>query len=259
MLLNYPPPSQSVNTPDTLSRIVEQKELRVGYVVVPPWIIKEPNTGELSGSAVDAMREIGRLAGIKISFVESSWPTFIAGLHSDTYDVSIVPSYVTVGRATTVNFTRPISYTSNSVLVKEEMHFSTLRDIDRRGMVVVVVQGTQDQEFAERFFVEATVRAVATQDIPMVLSEVLTGRADAALADTYNINQFVASNKGVKNGFPAAPYNVLPASWAVRYEDTSLWQFLNSALINLEGNGYLRYLDEKYAVPNDRPFWSPCL
>jgi polar amino acid transport system substrate-binding protein len=247
--------SSNKHPSDSLQRIVQSGELKVGYVVVPPWIIKDPNTGSVSGSSVESIQEIARLAGLKLTLVEASWTTFVSGLQTGQYDLSIVPAYVTVGRAKVMSFTRPISYTGNTALIRtDDSRFAALKDLDQPNITVAVTQGTQDHEFALKFFTRATVKAVQTQDIPILFTEVATGRADAALADTYNVRNFVKAHPEVRELTPGKPYNILPAAWTVRYEDVSLRQFLNSSLDYLEGNGILRLLDEKYQVPNDKPY-----
>jgi ABC-type amino acid transport substrate-binding protein len=87
----------------------------------------------------------------------------------------------------------------------------------------------------------------------LLFTEVVTGRADAALSDTYNVGQFVKAHKEVRDLLAGKPYSVLPVAWAVRYDDVSLWQFLNSSLSYLEGNGFLREAGEKYELPNEKP------
>jgi ABC-type amino acid transport substrate-binding protein len=240
---------------DSLQRILQTGELRVGYVVVPPWIIKEPNRGQLSGSSIEAIQEIARLAGLKLIFVEASWSTYISGLQTGQFDLSIVPSYVTVGRAKAMNFTRPISYTGNTALVRaDDKRFKDMNDLNASGVTVAVVQGTQDHEYALKNFPLATIKAIATQDVPLLFTEVATGRADVALADTYNVRNFLTQHSNLKELTPEKPYNILPAAWNVRYEDVALWQFINSSLVYLEGNNVLLSLNRKYNIPIDRSF-----
>jgi polar amino acid transport system substrate-binding protein len=240
---------------DSLQRVLQSGELKVGYAVVPPWIIKDPNTGKLSGSCIETIEEIARLAGLKLTLVEATWTTFVAGLQTGQYDLSIVPAYVTISRAKAMNFTRPVSYTGNTVVIRsEESRFLKLQDLDQPGVTIAVIQGTQDHEFALKTFTRAIVKAISSQDIPILFAEVSARRVDAALADTYNARNFVRQHPDVREMMPDKPYSILPAAWSVRYDDVALWQFINSALIYLEGNGVLQTLDRKYDVPNDKPF-----
>lgn len=239
---------------DALQRINSSGELKVGYVVFPPWIIKDANTGALSGSYVETIQEIARLMPVKLTFVEASWATFVAGLQTGQFDLSIVPSFVTVGRAKVVNFTRPISYTGNTALVRSnDKRFSKLSDLDAKGVSIVVTQGTQEHEYATKNFRQANVKALSTFDMALLFTEVVSGKADAALSDTYNVSQFVKTHREVRDLLSGKPYSVLPVAWAVRYDDMALWQFLNSSLSFLEGSGFLREVGEKYQLPNDKP------
>src|SRR5436309_6591273 len=79
----------------TLGNINSTHKLRVGYIVFPPTVTKDPNTGKLGGHDVAAIREIARLSSWEIEFVETDWSTFPAGLAGGRFDVSIAPTFVT--------------------------------------------------------------------------------------------------------------------------------------------------------------------
>lgn len=109
---------QEVTGPNTFARVVTAKKLRARYIVFPPVITKNVETGELGGHFVATIEEIARQAGWDLEFVESDWVAFSAGLASNRFDVSIAPTFVTIPRAMSVAFTRPLFFAGNSAIVR---------------------------------------------------------------------------------------------------------------------------------------------
>jgi ABC-type amino acid transport substrate-binding protein len=59
-------------------RILRTQTIRCGYVVYPPSIIKDPNTGRLSGIFYDITEKMGERLNLKIEWTEEVvFPTMI--------------------------------------------------------------------------------------------------------------------------------------------------------------------------------------
>jgi ABC-type amino acid transport substrate-binding protein len=239
---------QSSSIPeDTFKKIKREGVLKVGYLLAPPWIIRNPATGELSGVSVDTINEIGRLMEVRIEFIEATWATFVAGLQSGKYDLSICPTFSTIPRAKSVAFTRPQIYIGNSAIVrKKDGRFRTLKDIDKKGVVIAVTQGEQGYEYAKANFKNAEVKVLSVGDQALTFSEVVSGRADVALGDAWFSRKFAETHPEAHDLFAQNPYNLTPVAWAVRYEDMTLLTFINTCLDYLDSTGKLAEFDKKY-------------
>ena len=238
--LNQDQPSRRL-----LSKILSQRKVRVGYTVLAPWATKDPNTGVLQGWYVELARTIFRPVHVEVEFIESTWANFVAGIQTGRYDLSIVPSYPTIQRATALDFTNPISDLANSALVRSDAPFKSVFDLNVPAIRLVAIEGEQSAEFIRSNLQRANLRTLSTGDFPLLYSEVLAGRADAAFGYVDSIKNFVAANPGVRNIAPE-PYSVLPICWATSYDAQDFRDFLNSALAYLRGNGTMRALQLKY-------------
>jgi ABC-type amino acid transport substrate-binding protein len=239
---------------DSFSKVKRTGVLRVGYIVAPPWIVRDPKTGELSGTSIDTINEIARLMEVKLEFEEANFATFAAGLQSGKYDLSIAPIFSTIPRAKVVAFTQPQMYLGNSAIVRRnETRFKTLEDIDQVGVVVAVTQGEQGHEYAKANFKKAQIKVISGGDQSMTYSEVLAGRADVALGDAWFIGKFVAEHAEARDLFPDSPYNVTPIAWSVRYEDMPLLTFVNTSLDYLDTTGKLDEIFRKHGAKWLRP------
>jgi len=245
---------QPPKTESTFTRIKREGVLRVGYILASPWCVRNLETGKMSGTFVEAIQEIARNMEVKVEFVEADFATFIAGLQSKKYDLSISPTFSTIQRAKSVAFTIPLMAAGNSAIVRKGDHrFKTLNDIDKRGVVVAVTQGEQGYEYAKTHFKNAEIKVFSGGDQNLTFSEVLAGRADVALGDAWFSAKFAAEHPNAYDLFANNPYNITAVGWAVRYDDVSLLVFINTAIEYLITAGklddiYKRY-DVKWLVP----------
>ncbi len=243
------PTAVSPQAEDAFYRAKREGTLKVGYVVLAPWVTKDPRTSQLSGAYIELINEIGRQSNFKLDFVETTWATFAVTLANGSFDVSIVPSYITIQRANAISFTRPISYLGNTAIVRaDDNRFKSVYDLDSPGVRVSVLQGEQGDDFARVSLPKATISALSGGDQNLVYTEVLTGKSDAALGDLGSIPAFIKKNPGLKDIAPGAPYSVLPVSWAVRYPDQAMRSFLDSCVEYLHGNGVIAAVHKKWNV-----------
>lgn len=230
-----------------LERIEKEKTFKIGFIPSPPGVIKDPKTGELSGYYIDTVRVICEQMGVKPVFVEAAWGTFVAGLQSGQFDLSIAATFATIPRALAVDFTHPIHYLGYSAIAKKgDTRFKTLADIDRPGVKVAVVQGAAGHEYVKQNFKNAQVTALATSDLTAPFVEVSAGRADVGIEDAWATKRYAAAHPEVVDLFAERPYNVLPIAWAVRKGEPELLTFMNTALDYMQINGRLDQLAGKY-------------
>ncbi|GAA6616558.1 substrate-binding periplasmic protein [Scytonema sp. NUACC26] len=239
--------SPRVNDKSTLAEISSTGRLKVGYLIFPPTTTKNPSTGELGGHHVETIKEIARLNKWKLEFIETDWANFSAGLNSHRFDVSIVPTFVTVPRALSVYFTRPLFFAGNSAVVRiNDRRFTNIQSVDQSEVVVAVTQGEAGDEYARANFKQAKITRYSGGDQSLAFQAVISGRADIALGDAYVTSQFVKANSTqVKDLFAESPYNLTPVSWAVRRGDDELLNFLNSSLDAFDYQGKLLEWERK--------------
>ena len=224
-----------------LEQIITSNELKVGYLVFPPTITKNPANNELGGHYIETIKEIARLNNWQLKFIETDWAGFSAGLNSGRFDLSIVPTFVTVPRALSVYFTRPLFFAGNSAIVRiNDDRFTTIESIDREGVKVAVTQGEAGDEYAKANFKKAEIVSFSGSDQSLAFQAVISGRADVALGDAYVTSQFTSKNvKRVKDLFANNPYNLTPVSWAVKRGEDELLNFIDNSLESLDFQGKL--------------------
>lgn len=239
-------PNQSTASTSILGQVITNSKIKVGYLVFPPTITKNQTTGELGGHMVETIKEIARLNKWTPEFIETDFAGFTNGLDSKRFDMSIVPTFVTVPRALSVYFTKPLFYAGNSAITKAaDTRFTTLESIDQPNINIAVTQGEAGDEYATANFKKAKITRFPGGDQSLAFQAVIAGRADIALGDAYVTTQFAKANPQVKDLFADKPYNLTPVSWAVRRGDDEMLNFLNSSLEALDFQGRLREFEQK--------------
>lgn len=103
--------TQQAIAADTLSKILSEKKITVGYIPYDDLTRRDLASGKIVGFFPDLIELIAREAGIKpenITYVATDWANFAVGLQAKKYDLSIAGTFKTIPRATAAAFTRPI-------------------------------------------------------------------------------------------------------------------------------------------------------
>lgn len=240
----------------TLQRVTASRTLRVGYEGYPPYTIKNPATGQLTGLSVDLAEYIAREAGWKVQWVQTSPDTKIPDLQAGRFDVMTEPIFQTIPRAMQVTFTRPYAYFGDAagIVRKGDRRFKAVDDLNKAGVTIVVRQGYTDQTFAADNLPAATLRALKVDDASQLFLEVIAGKADVALADVEQAKAFASAHStqvDLRFSDPAPAY--IPAGLMLKQGDFVFYNFLNAALDYAESNAVLARLNRKYGVSSAKP------
>lgn len=233
----------------TLQEILSSKKIRLGTVPYPPMTVIDPKTNAYSGLWVDGPTFLFKELGLEVELVETKWPAFAAGLQSNQFDVFVGGSFATPKRAAVLDFSRPIMYMGHSVAVrkKDADKFKTLADIDKPGVVIATVLGSSGYEYCKEHIKNATIRALDTGDLAQGALEVLAGRADAALQDSFKIAQVVNLHPDqLADVFGAQPFDLVFVSYAVSKGNRDLLQFINTSLDWMDSTGKWQDLAKPY-------------
>jgi polar amino acid transport system substrate-binding protein len=174
--------------------------MRVGYLVWNPTVIKDPQSGKLSGIYPNMVAEIARALNVKMSWHETTLANFAAGLQSNQFDFSVGPTFITIPRALAVSFTQPVAYVGNAAVVRADGNFhpSTISDLNTPGIRIAVLQGQALEEYCRRNVPKAELVVISGGDLTAPLVAVSSGRADIGLMNSVTVAQYTADHPEVK-------------------------------------------------------------
>lgn len=150
-------------TPDPrIADVVRAGKLRVGVgVVAPHWAIKDPQSGELRGVAVDIARALAKRIGTELVAVEyPSPPAVLGGLKDDAWDIGFLA--IDPSRATVVNFSPPYLQIDATYLVPDDSSIRNSTDADQPGVRIAVTSKSVEEIVLSRLLKRAELRSVDT-------------------------------------------------------------------------------------------------
>src|SRR5690349_12705748 len=90
LVASFSPTAASAETTDGYWQGVQKTgALRCGAAVAPPYVMRDPASGEYSGFFADLCREFAEVLKVKPEFVDTTWDNIVAGLQAGKWDVSL--------------------------------------------------------------------------------------------------------------------------------------------------------------------------
>ncbi|WP_210526206.1 substrate-binding periplasmic protein [Rubellimicrobium arenae] len=181
--------------------------LRCGAAVAPPYVMRDPATGQYSGFFADLCREFADVLEVEPEFVDTTWDNIVAGLQAGRWDMSLALNRTPV-RAMAVNFSIPameyqisLAYDKNNAKIPANPQ--TVADIDQEGVTLAVMSGTAQDTAISAAIKNATILRLPSNDETRLA--VVSKRADI-LVDASDTNQlFTQSNPDWAVAFNPTP------------------------------------------------------
>ncbi len=173
-------PAQAQTVLDT---ILARGTLRVGLTGdYRPFSIKD-GTGKFEGLDVDMAESLAKAMGVKLEIVPTAWPNLMADLHAQKYDVGMGGVSVTLERAKTAMFSAPVMRTGKAPIARctDQGRFTSLADIDKPGVRVIINPGGTNDRFARAHVKQAEI--VVFPNNAAIFDEIVANRADVMMTD----------------------------------------------------------------------------
>ncbi|OWV97264.1 transporter substrate-binding domain-containing protein [Rhizobium sp. R693] len=166
--------------------------LKCGAAVAPPYIMRDPATGDYSGFYADLCREFADVLKVKPEFVDTTWDNIVAGLQAGKWDVSLALNR-TPARAMAVQFSIPameyqISLAYNKSNPKIPQGAASVADIDKAGVTIAVMSGTAQDKAISAVVKNATIMRLPGNDETRLA---LTSKRADILVDASDTNQLL--------------------------------------------------------------------
>jgi cyclohexadienyl dehydratase len=179
LLLPLPALAQSSRLDDILAR----GTLRVGLTGdYRPFSAKTPDGG-MAGIDVDMAENLAQSLGVKLEIVPTTWPTLLADLREQKYDVGMGGITITLERLKTASFSIPVMRSGKTPIARcaDRDRYATLADIDRPGVRVIVNPGGTNERFVHANLHAADI--VPFPDNAHIFDELVAGHADLMITD----------------------------------------------------------------------------
>lgn len=171
-----------IDRPADLGRIRASGVLRIGTTGdYAPFSLE--SGGRVRGADVELARALAAQFGLRPVFVRTSWPTLLADLAAQRFDVALSGISITPERRARGRFSLPYQSGGKTLVARcaDRARFRTLAQVDRRQVRVVVNPGGTNERYVREHLHHA--RILVHADNRSVFDEILDGRADVMITD----------------------------------------------------------------------------
>lgn len=180
--------------------------LRCGAAVAPPYIMRNPATGEYSGFFADLCKDFAAVLKVKPQFVDTTWDNIVAGLQSGKWDMSLALNRTPV-RGMAVQFsTAAMQYQISLVYNKDNKKIGSglksVADIDKAGVTLAVMSGTAQDKAISAVVKKATILRLPTNDETRLA---LTAKRADMVVDASDTNQLLVQSTPNTVAFNPSP------------------------------------------------------
>ena len=203
--------TQAAQAGPRLDKIMETKVIRVGTPGdYRPFAIKT-DTG-FSGHDIDLIETMAKELGVKVEYVQTSWPNLMKDLQSNQFDVAVGGITRNVNRMRVVDMLPGYAPFGKVALVRtaDKAKFTTAESLNQPSVRVIKNPGGTNEAY-----VLANLKAaqVATHDknaeIPGLIAE---GKGDVMITETYEALHYARADPRLSAAFidaPLTPKNTL--------------------------------------------------
>lgn len=238
------------NPNSTFEKVMASGTLRAGYINYPPYVIKDPKTGQLSGVFYDLTNALAAQLGLKVQWVEEAgYGTIFTDLDSGRYDVFGGGLWANSTRAKAGYLSAPAYYSAVYAYVKANDHRfdNNLNAINDPSVKISTLDGDLGQVIAKADFPKASeVSLPQSAPFDQISLQIISGKADVAFLQLDAAELFLKANPGTLRQVPSQPLRIFGNSYAVKLGENDLYQMLNVALQEAINSGTVAKILSKY-------------
>ncbi|MFT5335687.1 MAG: cyclohexadienyl dehydratase [Halioglobus sp.] len=174
--------------PNRLKQVLDSGVLRVGTTgdYLP---FSSGTRYQYEGIDIDLARDLAQSLGVKIQWVETSWPGLMQDLDLGLYDIGMSGISINLKRQRSAFFSSAYHRGGKTPIVRcqDTALYGSLAAIDQPGIRAVVNPGGTNERFARTHLKQATLRL--HPDNRTVFEEILSHRADVMFTDQIEVQR----------------------------------------------------------------------
>lgn len=232
-------------------RVMRTGTIRCGYMVVPPFLIKDIHTGAISGIFHDYVEALGQSLHLKIDWAEETgFGDFPAALTNARIDSMCSGIWPNASRARAVDFVHPIFYIGIYPYARtEDKRFDNHPEtINSPSITVATIDGEMAGLLAAADFPKAKPLSLPQQTGKTdMFVNVETGKADVTFSDPVSMAPYMIHNPGKLRQIPvSAPLRVFGNTIAIAQGQDKFRRMLDTATEELLASGQIEKILAKY-------------
>ncbi len=237
LALSFAPPA-----PEGLAALKARGTLRVGTTGDYAPFSYRTAEGTLAGIDIDLAEAFAESLGLKLEWVETSWPTLTSDLQRGAFDLALSGISRTLARAAVPgsSFSEPYHRGGKAPIIRcaDQTRFTTWEAIDQPGVRAVVNPGGTNEAFARSRYQQASLRV--HEDNRTIFREIAEGRADVMVTDLIEVQLWAGRDSRLCPALGAARLTYAEkGAWVAAPPGSPLTTLFNLWLAQQQGSGAL--------------------
>jgi ABC-type amino acid transport substrate-binding protein len=234
-----------------LNNVTASHVLKAAYIDYPPSMTVDPNTKAQGGIMPQVIAEAAKAMGVQVSYVEeTTFGSMVDELNSGRVDIVVSGIWPSSARALHADFSRVVYYSPVYAYVRsnDARLDSNLDKIPGSGVRIATIDGELSSIVAQSDYPTApTVSLPQQSDVPQLLLQLTSNKADVTFVEPAIADQFLAKNPGsIRRVAGVAPVRLFPNTFLFRKGDTGLRDAINVAIVELTNSRRISAIVKPY-------------
>lgn len=224
-----------------IERIQQNGVLRIGTEgTYAPFSYHDPATNELVGYDVEVAKAVAERLGVQPVFVETPWDSIFAALGADRFDVVANQVTITEERQSLYDLSEPYAIGEGVIVTRaDDDSITSLDDLSGR---TTAQSATSNWAQVAR---DAGANVEAVEGFTQAITLLNQGRVDATVNDSLSVYAYLAGTGDTSVKIAAQTGEQSEQGFAAN-KDSGLMDAINGALDDLQADGTLAQISEKY-------------
>ncbi len=232
---------------DGVSKIKEQGVLRIGMTGdYQPMSFLDPETGTYVGFDAALAEDLGRELGVRIEYVQTSWPTLMEDTLAGKFDAAVCGITITDQRKEQALMSDGYLGNGKTVLCRKEDEavYTSLEAINRPEVRVMENPGGLNEKFARENLPEAQlIIHDVNEEIPGLIAE---GEADVMITEILEAGYYTGKDSRLAAPLIDEPFTRGQLGFLLPPGSEDLLQYINTFIAREKESGRIDELAELY-------------
>lgn len=245
-------PTASVESHTGFARMMKTGELRCGFQYWDGGLMRDENTGKITGAMAEVAEQIAKNAEVKLTWVGPiEWGNIPMELETGKIDAWCATTWLDGRRSKFMLISDPVAYNGFEAFVRwgdTRFDISAAR-LDNSDITMAVLENTSSGNLSLRLLPHAKpyfLPSGTATDMDIAVN-IAAGKADVGFTSPGILHQYMKNNpNSIKRISPDQPYAIMGASFTVGADDFRMLHFLNTSLAELRNTGFINEITKKY-------------
>ncbi|MEK5037663.1 basic amino acid ABC transporter substrate-binding protein [Sporosarcina sp. FSL K6-3457] len=195
--------------------------------------------GNIVGIDIDIVKAIAEAAGFEVEFKNVGWEPLFPAVDNGEVDFAVSSITITEDRQKTYDFSDPYFSANQLILAPEDSSVESFEDLKDKRVAVQI--NTTGHIVTRGLLGDTSSKIVAAETMPLAITEMINGNADAAVGDNAVIIDYKANNPKVQvKTIEDASFEKEYYGLMVKKGNTEIVDLLNEGIQIIKDNGKLK-------------------